>query len=236
MVILSSTARGAVSLPVQLVGQWGGHGMDWLSREIELMSAWAGSLVVMNISDPSQPVKMGRCTLYDGGITAIAISGNYVYVTGYEGLQILDVSNPSRPVRIGGCFLAGGPLFAVAVSGTYAYAADLFGWISVVNVSDPTGPFLVGICATYTYEGCPTNPRVTVSGHDVYVTNDQVGFAIIDVSSPANPHEVGQYGAFSTTCSAAVSGNFAYVSMDDGLHTLDVSDPANPREVGYYRN
>ena len=63
-----------------------------------------GSLLIVNMSNPSTPVLAGRL---DNGVTgafltnpnAISISGNYAFITdlGSNSLEIVDVTNPSQP-------------------------------------------------------------------------------------------------------------------------------------------
>jgi Uncharacterized conserved protein len=88
---------------------------------------------------------------------------------------------------------------------------------------------------------------VTVAGRYAYVAGYNDGaLAIIDVSDPQNPEEVGVICDSGSGCSndtatglngatsVTVAGRYAYVvgQSDHALAIIDISDPANPEEVG----
>jgi hypothetical protein len=58
---------------------------------------------------------------------------------------------------------------------------------------------------------------------------------VVDVSSPANPTEVGFWDTPGYANDVAVAGGYAYVAdYDGGLRVVDVSTPSSPMEVGFY--
>ncbi len=59
--------------------------------------------------------------------------------------------------------------------------------------------------------------------------------AVLDVSKPSNPTEIGWIDTRSTVLSVHVVGDYAYVAnYKAGLCVVDVSYPKNPSEVGSY--
>jgi hypothetical protein len=67
------------------------------------------------------------------------------------------------------------------------------------------------------------------------VADDSGGLRVVDVSTPANPTEVGFYDTPRSAYGVAVSGSTVYVAdWSRGLRVVDVSTPANPTEVGYF--
>jgi hypothetical protein len=67
------------------------------------------------------------------------------------------------------------------------------------------------------------------------VADDNQGLRVVDVSSPANPVEVGFYDTPGFAADVAVSGNYANVADESrGLRVVDISNPTNPVEVGFY--
>jgi hypothetical protein len=78
---------------------------------------------------------------------------------------------------------------------------------------------------------------VAVSGSYAYVAcakyfPDGGGLAVIDISTPSAPAEVGFIDTPSFAYGVAVSGGYAYVA-GGGLHVIDVSTPSAPVEVGF---
>jgi hypothetical protein len=55
------------------------------------------------------------------------------------------------------------------------------------------------------------------------------GVTLIDISTPTNPVQLGQYALSEDVSDVAVAGTTAYAtSRSDGLYILDVSTPTTP--------
>jgi hypothetical protein len=74
---------------------------------------------------------------------------------------------------------------------------------------------------------------LAVAGNYVYVANGYGGMRIVDVSDPANPHEINWIDGFWVGAVAA-SGNIAIMDDDTRISIWDVTNPLNPILVGYY--
>ena len=85
--------------------------------------------------------------------------------------------------QVGQLLLYTGSVDDVAVSGGYAYLACDMGLL-ITTSSTPVQQ--VGFLAIP-----PGIDRVTVSGNYAYVTDNDTGFWVIDVSNPAYPVEMG---------------------------------------------
>ncbi|HOX01930.1 MAG TPA: leucine-rich repeat protein [Verrucomicrobiota bacterium] len=229
----SQVARLSLAVNPVLAGQWPGYARGSAStvivtNNIAYIAAESGGLIIMDVSDPAHPVRVGGC---DTGADAcdVAVSGNHAYVADWDGLQVIDVSDPANPVRVGGYYTSGWAE-GVAVSGQYAYVADDEAGLQVIDVNDPANPVRVG-----GYYTSGSAHGVAVSGNYVYVADYDAGLQVIDVSDPANPIRVGGYDTSGYAYGVAVSGNYAYVAdYDAGLQVIDVSDPTNPIRVGGY--
>jgi len=76
---------------------------------------------------------------------------------------------------------------------------------------------------------------VAVSGDLAYVATGGSGLAIVDISDPENPVEIGYCDTPGYAWGVAVSGDLAFVADEEaGLRVVDVSNPEEPEEVGYY--
>ena len=220
----------------------------------------SGPVLMVDVSDPTVPVEVGRYEAPEY-VWDVEVRGDNAYVVAgspeLEGLQILDISNPATPTQIG--LHSTGDAFSalhpqeVAVAGTYAYLVGS-GGMRVVDVSDATGPTLVGAYDTLWFKewtnkragngGTSTDtpsapswnsPRLMVMNDYAYVADSQAGLHVLDVSDPAAPMEVGLYRTPSRPSDVTLDGDYAYVhDLSGGLHVLNVSDPSNPVGVGFY--
>ena len=193
-------------------------------------------LQIIDISDPLNPSIIGALPIENGNAEDVAVSGNYAYVADdRNGLVVVDISDPASPDDVG--FLAMNAS-AVFVQNDYAYVLEYIQGgggqpatktFYVVDVSDPANPNSVGSCPTRGAE------RVYVLNNHAYIaTFFEGGIQIIDISSPDNPHVVGNYGAgaYITQDVVAFEGSTyaCLAAQNNGLIILDVSDPANPIE------
>ena len=190
-----------------------------------------GELLVVDVSDPSNPMEVGFLDI-PGLLPAVIPYGGYF------------------PIEL----VASGSL--VFVSGTFAgdSSEDWFGGLRIVDVSDPSNPVEVGALDTSGFfpGGLSVSDGLAfVSGNFVGDSGDFVGaLRILDVSDPTAPVEV---GALSTPDRAASFLLFddqgASVFVSNGLFffadfdadavvralIVDVSDPSNPVAVGSLR-
>ncbi|MCL6629146.1 MAG: hypothetical protein K6U00_06065, partial [Armatimonadetes bacterium] len=137
--VLSVVGSVQADIPITLVGRWGG---PCNAVAVSGNYAYAGvgpRLVVLDITNPSNPTEVGRSDVLPDNVLDVTVSGGYAYVAdGYAGLQVIDISNPAGPVRVGG-YDTSGYARGVAISGSYAYVADGSGGLVILHV-DTTSP------------------------------------------------------------------------------------------------
>jgi hypothetical protein len=104
----------------------------------------------------------------------------------------------------------------------------------IVNVEDPTNPFLEGSFDTL---GWTEDVEAMGDGY-VLLADFNGGLLVVDIFDPEAPLEVGRIGfidpSFGGAIDVDVLGSMAYVSTTGGLRIVDVSDPENPTLVGSY--
>ncbi|MEO8638008.1 MAG: hypothetical protein ABI430_03870, partial [Candidatus Taylorbacteria bacterium] len=125
----------------------------FVSGNYAYIASAAGTLEIVDISDPKNPVHKGSLANGVGGAAletpqSVFVSGNYAYVASRDSnaLEIVDISNPSAPVHkgslangVGGAALSGPQ--SVFVSGNYAYVASQFNnALEIVDISNPSAP------------------------------------------------------------------------------------------------
>ncbi len=175
----------------------------------EVISVYDTSLNLVNrfdvkISDDSDLDKKGEVAGTEG-ITGVACSGSYLYVTcGNEGLQIFDVSVPlnvgtPESVYIPKETTGRGTATGVAVMGNYAYIVyylltkDGFdSGIQVIDVTDKTKPtFVEEALLPATFADIKKARAITladINGQDyAFVADEYNGLVVFDIRDPADP-------------------------------------------------
>lgn len=199
-------------------------------------------LIVLDISDPVDPVRIGELRMPQNPIRNINAIGQYLYVDSW----IVDVTDPSEPYGVDR-FL--GPIGPVV--GNYMYAgwrrckesppdppgfcvAGFTGGLEIRNVSDPVDPVVVG---ELKYENHGLD-LVYVAGNHAYAIDHANNLRVIDVSDPARPMEVGHLempDSLNVVNDLFVAGSYAYVTAGaQGIYIIDVSDPTTPEAVTTY--
>jgi hypothetical protein len=187
---------------------------------------------IIDVSNPSSPVKVGTFNVTNGVSQGIAVNSNYAYVCfGSLGLIVVDVSNPALPVQVGSLILTGGfPAVDIFISGNYAYIIDNASKLHIINITNPISPAEVG-----NFQLSAIGNDVYAEGNYAYVSVGTVGFQIIDVSVPSSPVLAGSYPSVSVQSAIYNHGNYVY--LDDfynGMQVVNVSTPASPVQAGYY--
>jgi hypothetical protein len=201
-------------------------------------SSKAGSLRIVDVSDPTMPFEAGRyragTLVHDG-----AIVGPYAYLLvglGRPYLVIVDISDPSQPVAVGPADTKAWLGQRLAAAGSTLYLTspgppDVPGYLQIVDASNPAYPVAVG-----RYEGVPLPVgEIVVRDKQVFLAAGDKLLAF-DVSTPSAPAVWGSYnprGLPGMVIGAAVDGDYVYIAAGRyGLLTVDASDPANPRLIG----
>ncbi|MDP3000797.1 MAG: right-handed parallel beta-helix repeat-containing protein [Bryobacterales bacterium] len=142
------------------------------------VAATAGGLmIIVDVSDPSRPLRLGSTNTGINQAWDLALAGNFVYIADHGGgLHVVDVSDPARPAVVSALRM---PLAeGVALAGNLAYVADGDRGLQVVDVSDPSRPTVVGSLATQGYAR-----QVVVAGDRVYLADGLNGLLIIEKAS-----------------------------------------------------
>jgi len=162
---------------------------------------------IMDVSDPSNPFLVGVGGA--GDANSIAISGRFAYCCGGwpRHFKIVDISSPTNPYQVASLgFPDDHQLFDVVVRGDYAYVSgvmwisgDPYGYLRVVDISNPMNPHIVG------FYDCPVisfnSGGIALSGDYAYLvvedwslySDQSASLRIIDISDPTDPTEVGSY-------------------------------------------
>lgn len=235
-VFLASNGSGLqiVSLSSrQVVGSYDSTGLSYgiaVSGTYAYLADWDNGLVIIDISNPSDPELTGRIDTH-GFAFKVKIRGDHAYVCDWdEGLAIIDISNPSQPIEMGR-FSNVDHATDCSVVGNLVYLVDWWG-IRIIDVTNPAVPVELGNLSTggFAY-------GVDVVGEIAYVADDYRGMRVIDVSDPTNPKEIGVFIPDGDVVHARVDGpeGIAYLAVyEKGIVALDISNPDEPQELANF--
>ena len=179
-------------------------------------------LVVVDISDPANPVETARLFL-EGKNNGLDASGNIVCVaTQSHGIRVIDVSDPYAPYQVGQ-WGEGNRYMDATMVGDYVH--PLTGWLGalVLDITDPANPTLAS--SNSGVYGCRS---MRVFGDYAYASIFSRGFKIIDVSTPGAEVTLSSFwGEMSTNLfGVAAAGGYGYAAAYwGGIFVFDVSDP-----------
>jgi hypothetical protein len=248
----------AQSVNITPVGQWPGYERGVIravtvSGDYAYVAYGTGGMVVMDIGDPANPIRLGgyrpSTNSEYASVNQVAVAGDraYAVVAGSirHRLLVLDVSDPANPRLIGSYEdSTGGNFGPVAVAGHYAFLADagITDWqadrtvdagLRVLDVSDSTNLREVGRYNAGSFQGsmyAGFSP-LAISGQHAFLAMGSAGLQVIDVSNPVNPRRVGSANYGGHANSVAVAGQYAYVADGGGVYIFDISNPAAPRQL-----
>ncbi len=192
-----------------------------------------GDLIVFDGRNPTQPVRGGNMRCGEG---PMQIVGSTAYFVNENcGFVIIDIRNIETPTEMSSLTIKPFSDRSIKptdmqVVGSLVYITDLWGFLYIVDVSNPAIPVEVG-----RFNGEGGFIRLHIVGNLAYVTEEFGPLRIIDVSNPAAPTEVGSFDALEYPRGVYVQGHLAFIgAYDEGLRIIDVSNPAAPVEVGVF--
>lgn len=231
-----------ISNPAALVkvGEVSGYpNLSWVTRIMPLGSHFIFSstnkLHSLSIADPTAPAIVS--SLAGTGLnnaSALAASGNYVYVcsylSGYE-INIVDASNPASLVLSGVYTSASvAKCKSISVSGNYLYVASESpnSRLTVLDISSPAAPVLVG---SVTNTGFSSLYDMAVNGNNVYVLNFS-GIISVDVSNKAAPFINDTFSDANMSLPRSLVSSAPYVITANASSSLGVYELINSIVLG----
>lgn len=221
--------------------EWGAFSALAIKDDLIYAVGTGGDLYIFDISTPTAPQLLVQSEVpaicYD-----IQIRNNYAYILGthrdggyYYGGTVLiyDLSNSTSPTPVGMTDHFGN-VYSMDLSGDYAYLGgreDMY----IIDISDPANALTVG---SIHFDAVPDKSSkiydVCVEDGVAYVAlKHQEALAIVDVSNPAAPAELGRYtrNYYPPQAVTFINGNL-YVFSEGSYKVVDVSDPADPQVIG----
>ena len=200
------------------------HVDDDLAFVIDFGEQTSYGLVIVNVSNPSQPEILG--TYHDGGLPyAIESAGDIVYIADQlEGLRIINISNSSQPSAIEG-YTGSGAAYDLEIVGDLLFLADGGYGLVILNISTPSNPVFVS-----NYDSDCVH--IEIEENIAYIAGHG-SIRLVNVSDPHHLTLLGQtYESSSTMWDPSVSNGTIYLANHSGENgELQIFDARNPTNI-----
>lgn len=219
---------------------WSGD-LEVVGSTLYNLSPW-GALEAYDITTSSTPTYLASHPI-SGGLDTLRLSGTSTLVAATAGDQMVIYSRASDGTLTeqSSTTMPTGAN-AVALLDTNAFVALTNGTIRVYSVSNPALPSLTTTRTVYGSTGVGIfNVDAEIVGNRLHLLYGRTGYALVDISTPANPVVLGTFPAFELEGSdIALDGNIVYLATYGwngrrGLRALSVSNPASIQEIATVR-
>lgn len=150
------------------------------------------ALAIVDISVPSTPRSLG---LYEAPNSAMKVlrGGATIFVAEDSTLRVIDASNPAAPTPTAS-FAGRSGTYAIDIAGHYLYTANAISGLFIYDIADLANVRLVRRLWAAMSSGAWD---VIVKGNIAYVARTGAGVAVLDITNPEQPREVGHNNALS---------------------------------------
>lgn len=194
-----------------------------------------GRIDLLDVSDPTTPVITGSVASRTG---AIVFDPPYAYAGG-GALDVVDCSDPAAPEVVGSVTGWWWSINDIAIRGDLAFASSqacwyqdcspAYGFIQVVDVSEPTAPAIVSETQVG-YQG--VFPRAITVQHDYAYVASGNDVVILDVSAPQAPVIAGGVTAAHGVLDLDSTPETLYLATQAAVEVWDLADPLRPAFLG----
>lgn len=212
-----------------------------ISGQYAYVAAGSRSFII-DISNPSAPVYVGRMTGYGGYHQYLNVRSGYAYICNYDaGLQIVNVTNPASPVNVME-IPSGYRTARIIFDGNYAYVAIGDAGVAIYNTVNPAAPVYVTQIQTTGRAASLYFGAITIGGTPtghIFVANRNPapGVSAINVSTPSAPVTTSFLAAVPSATGSAyipfyLDGKVYVAYGIAGLRIIDVTNPSNVTLLG----
>ncbi len=175
---------------------------------------------IIDIADPTAPDQVGYFSNFAdyACVTGIFVAGEYVYITsnacglfcmyGWCSFDIFNIGDPTLPAPVSSLAFGDIPS-GIFVADDYAYLSAYYPSLTVIDISDPTYPGIIGDWSAGT--GYPSHD-VFVAGSHAFIAGSVDGVYVISITDPANPSIVASYNTPLEASDIYVVGDYVYVT------------------------
>lgn len=192
----------------------------------------ASGFLILNISNPSQPVKIAEYITH-GAIRDIVVKDTFLYCAdGVNGLRVFNLQNFQEIGRLRGIVNSEYPGYkCIYIQDTLAFVvngASYVDTLEIIDIRNPQNLRRLGKCGFFGWAN-----DIFVIANRCYVSAGPGGLKIFDVSNPFSPSLIGEWRmGKGEVIRVVVKDSLAYIGNYDTLQILNISNPSNIREVG----
>ncbi len=169
---------------------------------------WNAPNVILDITDPSNPIAIGTCPY--GWSYEVASAGSNLLVANDYSLDICDVSNPQLAVPLGQFSTEYGTR-ALECRDNLLYMVNLTSGLHILDISNPNYPIQLS-----NVDGNETPTDIALSNDYACVTDLTQGLFVYSVTDASNPQLAGQVPIFDLPYGVFVVGEILYVACQTG--------------------
>lgn len=182
-------------------------------------------LVTLDVSNPASPGTPNQLEISGEEAIAVAVDRDRAYVGLRSGaIAVVSLADPSSPVVIERISAEDRP-FGLTVSDGRLFVADGGAGLTSIDISAPSAP--------QAHPGVSTANVLDVVVRDTALfaatASGLTSYSVTDPSTPSGP--VGAAVSGSIRGAVVISGDYAYLTLNDDFSVVDVSDPRDPRLV-----
>jgi hypothetical protein len=215
--------RAEADSGLKLVGKWGrGPAAEVTGKDTLVVLTLGSEVALLNFAKPDSPQVLSEIQF--PSLTAQSyLVDSLLYTSSNADLEVWNISDPDSPVQRG---TLPAPVGDFWIRDTFLYyiRRDTFHVLSIANSAN-----------LHDLGSCVESGSVTTGSGNTVVVCQGGGLAFVDVSNPANPHQVGTYSC-GLALSATARGSLVCASYDESAYpyptrfiTLDISTPSAPR-------
>lgn len=170
---------------------------------------------------------LGSCG--SGGFAyRLALSANYAYIAdGSEGLRVIDIGDPFAPDTVGS-YNTWGFATGISVKDYYVFLASGGNGLQIFDVYNPASPDSIT-----TIREPESYVRCSAIRDDYAYISASGELLIADIADIGNPTIVGRCDLPLVGESISISGNYAYIAVNQsGICIVDITDAGSPEVVG----
>jgi len=208
------------------VGQYAisGGAEDLVLAPPYLFVASGNGLAMIDILDPTNPSSIGFIPL-SSRVFAVDAVGSLV-LAGTQNLEVISFANPAAPVTLAS-YPQPSTVTDVEADGTLVYVCDFERGLSVLDLSDPLAPVLVGS------QGTLHNALCLSVDAPLVMTGDTSGLSVFDATNPVSVSRSGRLELDGSIAALALSNDNLFIAdQSRGLVSVRIDPIHGPVEVG----
>ncbi len=226
---LNPVAAGSLEFPDQCWSVNVVDGIAYLANNME-------GIRFIDVNDPNNPILINTLQFGNASIEYIDVVDSIGYVASQEGFYILNLSDISQPEILSEMHNLN--TWSVQVENGLAYiparyyATNESAALLIVDVSNPIDPIIV---SATDLDANNAVVDIDIYGSYCYITENNRGVGIFDVSDPADPQLAAQISGYWGYRVEVSNDTLHLASSSDGYYSFNVNDPTNPILIGHYK-